>query len=112
MFGVAGDAAIKVDPNDAVTTALTIGEGFETALTARQLGFGPVWALGSAGAVGSFPVLPGVECLTILGEHDANGANRRNADQCARRWHEAGREIVIVEPIGGKDLNDAIRGAA
>jgi hypothetical protein len=77
-------------------------------LAARQLGLRPAWALGSKGAIGTFPVLPGVECLTILAEPDAE----REIEACAARWHAAGLEVLINEPIGGKDLNDAIRGAA
>jgi hypothetical protein len=33
-------------------------------------------------------------------------------ETCAKRMHEAGREVFINRPIDGKDLNDAIRGAA
>ena len=47
---------------------IAIGEGFETCMAARQIGFRPVWALGSVGAIEDFPVLSGIECLTILGE--------------------------------------------
>jgi hypothetical protein len=34
---------------------LSIGEGVETVLAARQIGFRPAWVLGSAGAVGRRP---------------------------------------------------------
>ena len=64
-----------------MTHGLAIGEGLETAMTARQLGLRPVWALGSAGAIGAFPVLDGVECLTILAEHDE--ANAKATNTCA-----------------------------
>ena len=102
-------AAIMLDAFDAVTTGLHAGEGLETVATARQLGLRPAWALGSSGALASFPVLGGVECLTLLAEHDA--ASERVVQACAERWHAAGREVLINRPIGGKDLNDAIRGA-
>ena len=107
MLGPAAGAAIMLDADDAVTHGLVIGEGVETCLTARQLGLRPVWALGSAGAIGAFPVLPGVECLTILAEHD--DANAKATHACAARWHAAGREILVNRPIGGKDLNDSWR---
>ena len=77
-------------------------------MTARQLGLRPTWALGSAGAVASFPALNGIECLTLLQEHDA--ASAKAVNQCAARWHAARRSVVVNEPIGGCDLNDAIRG--
>jgi hypothetical protein len=57
MLGVAIGAAIKLDADAAVGSRLTIGEGLETLMSAKMAGFGPVWALGSSGAVGRFPVL-------------------------------------------------------
>ena len=89
---------------------LHIGEGIESCLAARQIGLRPAWALGSCMAVGAFPVLPGIETLSILREHDE--ASRRNADACAMRWHDSGREVFDVWPNKGKDVNDAIKGAA
>ncbi len=110
MLGIAAGAAIKLDRDTEVTHGLAVGEGIETVLAAQQLGFRPVWALASAGAVASFPVLPGVEALTLLAENDP--ASDRAIRQCAERWHAAGREVVIVTPNFGSDLNDAIQGAA
>jgi hypothetical protein len=110
FFGPVGGAAIMIDPFDAVTTGLHIGEGIETCLAARSLGLRPTWALGSAGAIAVFPILAGVECLTLLAEHD--DASARAVNVCAARWHGAAREVFINRPIGGKDLNDALRGSA
>jgi hypothetical protein len=110
FLGPVGGCAIKLDSDDMVLEGLHLAEGVETALSARQLGLKPTWALGSCGAVASFPVLPGVECLTLLQEHDE--ASAKAVETCARRWFDAGREVVINEPIGGKDLNDAIQGKA
>ena len=107
FLGPVGGAAIKLDPDENVLGGLHIGEGVETALAARLLGLRPAWALGSAGAIASFPVLNGVEALTLLAEHDEASAHAVTV--CATRWHEAGREVNINRPIGGKDLNDAIR---
>ncbi len=45
MRGVVPRAAIKLDPP---TDRLSIGEGIETSMAARQLGYAPTWALGSA----------------------------------------------------------------
>ncbi len=107
MLGAASGAAIKLDADDTVLGGLHVSEGLETAMTARQLGLRPTWALGSAGAIAAFPVLPGVECLTILAEHD--DANAKATHACAARWHAAGREVLINQPVRGKDLNDSWR---
>jgi hypothetical protein len=107
FLGPVGGGAVKLDAGDAVLGGLHIGEGIETCLAARQLGLRPAWALGSAGAIATFPVVDGVECLTVLQEHDA--ASARAVETSAARWHAAGREVVINEPVGTKDLNDAIR---
>lgn len=110
MQGVAAGAGIKLDSDDAVATGLHIGEGCETVQQGRQLGFAPGWALGSAGAIAAFPVMPGIECLTIHAERDET--NALAVETCATRWHRAGREVVIVEPRFGSDLNDAVREVA
>ncbi len=110
MLGQASGSAIKIDPDDAITMGLAIGEGIETVQAARALAFRPAWAVASAGAIATFPVLPGVECLTLLAENDPT--NARAVDTCARRWHAAGREVIVVEPASGSDILDALRGAA
>ena len=109
MFGRARSAAIKLDADESVTLGLHIGEGVETSLAAWLAGFRPVWALGSASAIAAFPVLSGIEAITMLGEVDDGGANRRAVRACATRWIEAGREAFIVEPMVGRDLNDVWR---
>jgi putative DNA primase/helicase len=110
FLGPVGGAAIKLDADEEVTNRLHIGEGIETCLSARMLGLRPAWALGSAGAIATFPVLNGVECLTILREHD--DANRRASDACGTRWHAAGREVINFLPRAGKDINDSIKMAS
>jgi len=110
MLGIAAGAAVKIDDDADVTHGLVIGEGIESCLAGRQLGFKPVWSLGSAGAIAAFMVLPGIEALTILAERD--DANARAVGECARRWHAADREVIVVEPKIGSDMNNALRGAA
>ena len=111
-YGEAKGAAIKLDADDMVTMGLIIGEGIETVLSARQLGFRPAWALGSATSIGTFPVLSGIEALTILTENDENGTNARAVNDCGTRWHEAGRAVITVASLFGNDINDAIKGRA
>jgi hypothetical protein len=105
FLGPVGGCAVKLDADENVLEGLHIGEGVETCMAARQLGLRPTWALGSKGAIASFPVLS-VECLTILTEPDA----AREVEACAARWHAESREVFINEPSFGKDLNDALRG--
>jgi putative DNA primase/helicase len=109
MLGRAKGAAIKLDADENVALGLTIGEGFETCLAARLAGFRPVWALGSSGAIAAFPVLPGIEAITILGEMGDGGANDRAAQSCAARWIEAGQEVYVVAPLVAGDLNEVWR---
>jgi len=111
MLGRAKGAAIKLDAAENVTLGLHIGEGIETCLTARQQGFRPVWALGSADSIAGFPVLVGIEALTILVEHDDSGANGRAIQRCSQRHQQAGREVWLVDPARG-DLNDVLPRAA
>ena len=86
-----------------------MAEGLETALTAA-LGFGLAWAVLDVGNLGGLPVLPGVEALTIVADHDEAGA--RAADACGRRWADAGCEVRVWKaPARGADLNDYAREA-
>jgi len=107
MLGRAKAAAVKLDSNDAVTHALTIGEGIETSLAARQLDCRPVWALGSAIAIQAFPLVAGIETLCILAENDESGANARAVEAAAERWLAGEREVFIFAPRRG-DINDAL----
>jgi putative DNA primase/helicase len=106
MLGIARGAAIKLEQ---VGSKLTIGEGVETALSGRAAGFGPVWALGSSGAVRSFPLVKSVAELTILEENDPT--SQRDVETCARRYLAAGKPVNIVTPDIGNDLNDAWKAA-
>jgi hypothetical protein len=109
FLGPVRGCAVKIDDDSDVTIGLIVGEGVETCLAAKQLGFSPVWALGSVGAIETFPVLGGIECLTILAE--AGEPSRKAVQKCFERWRAAGREILIRKSIIGSDFNDAIRGA-
>jgi hypothetical protein len=106
-LGPVGCAAVKLDPDEEVLSGLHASEGVETGMAARQLGLRPTWALGDARAISALPVLAGIQSLTLLAEHDL--ASARAVEACAARWHDAGREVLINRPIGGKDLNDALR---
>jgi putative DNA primase/helicase len=92
MLGKAG--VVRVSPHEAVTHGLGITEGIEDALAVLISGWSPVWAATSAGAIKTFPVLPGIEALTIF--QDDNAAGTDSAETCANRWHDAGREVFLA----------------
>jgi Toprim domain/CHC2 zinc finger len=115
-LGPTKGAAINVDADENVEYGLTVGEGLETCLAARQLGFRPSWSVGSAGAIRNFPVLSGIDALTILVDHDEADRNGRRAGQeaaheCGKRWRAAGREVRLVIPkAAGADIADYFAG--
>jgi hypothetical protein len=110
MLGPVTGAVIKLDADEDVTFGLFLGEGVETSLAARQMGLSPAWATGSAGAIAAFPVLPGVDALTVLGEIDRHDTNLRGAHAVERRWRAADREVFYTISQFGKDMNDALAG--
>jgi hypothetical protein len=109
---MAGEAGlVRLVPNDDVTLGLGLAEGLETALAVMQrTGWRPVWAATSAGAIRTFPMLPGIECLTVFG--DADGPGMEAARACCGRWAAMGCEARILAPPAG-DWDDALpRGGA
>lgn len=107
---------VRLWPDPELTTGLCVAEGLESALSAA-LGFGLAWATADAGNLENLPVLDGIECLTIVADHDElnpKTGERRGleaAHHCARRWREAGKEARLWRsPIEGTDLNDFARG--
>jgi hypothetical protein len=103
--GPVGGAAIMFDPPN---SELFVGEGVESTLTGRQDDHSPAWAMGSAGEIKKLPAMPWARSLTFFRERCPKNAEA--AEACGRRWRGAGREVFnIWPPVGGKDLNDAIR---
>ena len=115
LAGVGRLGIIRLSPDDEVGAGLHICEGIESALSLMQMGFCPMWAAGSTSQLKSFPVLAGVECLTIIADHDiADEAGRQASQQAARetrqRWAAAGRETVMKIPkTPGEDANDILK---
>jgi hypothetical protein len=97
--------------NDASEISGTLAEEY-----LRRRGFRPAWALGSSGAIKSFPRLSGVESLTILVDNDEPDRDGRKAGQdaalqCSQRWTAAGREVIRVAPRDqGADIADLVGG--
>jgi len=112
---------IRLWPDEDVTTALVLGEGVETTLAAatRFVHHGtllrPAWAMGSAGNIAEFPVLKGIDALTVLVDHDVKDKKGRQAGQeaaraCGKRWKDAGRDVTLLIPRKlGADFNDLVR---
>jgi Toprim domain/CHC2 zinc finger len=92
---------------------LVVGEGIETVLAAatripyQDAPLQPAWAALSSDALGQFPVLPKVERLIILVDHDPAG--KTAASYCAGRWERAKRHVIQLTPDEpGFDFNDLI----
>ncbi len=105
MLGRAG--VIRLVPDDDVTHGLGLTEGIETALAIMlHVEWNPVWACGSAGAIARFPIVTGIEHLTIFADSDDNGAGLDAARLCAARWANGETEATIQIPPSGKDWAD------
>jgi len=96
MLGRAKGAVLKLTPDEDVTQGLTLTEGIEDGLAVLNDGWAPVWVCLSAGTLMNFPVLGGIEALTICADNDAPGRNA--AEACAQRWRAAGKEVAVGEP--------------
>lgn len=92
MLGRQG--VVRISADEDVTIGLAICEGVEDALAILACGWEPVWAATSAGAIARFPVLTGIEALTIVS--DADDAGSKAAEACAARWRAAGHDARIV----------------
>jgi putative DNA primase/helicase len=87
---------------------LHLCEGLESALSAMMRNFCPMWAVGSTAQLAEFPVLAGVEFLTVIADHDEPGL--KAARQVRQRWVHAGRGAVTkISRNQGEDANDVIQ---
>ena len=104
--------AIKLSLDGDVTTGLLIGEGIETVLASSlKLQFRPVWSVISKSGIADFPVLGGLESITIAVDRDKDGAGQQAADACVRRMSAGGLEAIrAYPPAGYKDFNDVLMG--
>jgi hypothetical protein len=109
-LGPKAGAAIKLSADAEVANRLTIGEGLETTLAGMKLGYAPAWAVGDAGELARFPVLIGVESITILVDNDFSDTGQRAALRCSARWTSTGIEVFRLVPRQpGADVNDLLR---
>jgi putative DNA primase/helicase len=98
MLGKQG--VIRLSGDEDVALGLGLTEGIEDGLAVLLSGWAPIWCATSAGAIERFPVLGGIDCLTIHADFDNAGMSA--AQVCVDRWIAAGREAVISFP---KDLH-------
>lgn len=104
-LGPTRTGSIKIDCDADVLYGFTIGEGTETVLAGRMLGYRPAWATGGKGTIRQFPLLPEpVQSLSVHWEFDADADMR----ECAERWCAAGREVIVLKSLFGKDAADAL----
>lgn len=99
VTGRAKGAAVLLSEFDEPTEGLILCEGVETGIAIYQSGLRPIWACGGAGTLATFPVLGGIEALTIAADADEPG--QRAAKALAERWRQAGRETFVVAPPAG-----------
>lgn len=99
---------IRLWPDEFVTHGLALGEGIETCLSLAHA-FAPVWATIDAGHMEGFPVLAGVEVLTICRDNDPAGD--KAAAACTARWVDAGRTVRVTRQAAN-DFNDILMRAA
>jgi hypothetical protein len=102
---------VRLSRDEDVLEGLHLAEGLETALAAMSIGLRPIWSTGSTALMATFPVLSGIECLTLIADHDESGAGEKAARSAESRWRQARREVRILRTDQIGDLNDAIVGA-
>ena len=99
---------VRLTADADVTMGLGLAEGIETALACASSGWQPVWAAVDASNIASFPVLPGIECLTVFADNDRAGQTA--AQKCLLRWQNTGRAARIISPLAaGADWEDVAR---
>jgi hypothetical protein len=103
---------IRLSRDEEVEGGLHIAEGLETALAVMSKGFRPTWATSSTALMSKFPVLAGIEALTIFADHDENGAGEKAAREAEARWRDAGRKVRLLRFNRFGDFNDALAGDA
>jgi hypothetical protein len=99
VTGRAAGAVVMLSTFDEPTTGLVLCEGVETGVALFQDEMRPVWACGAAGTLRKFPVLGGIETLTIGADADKPGIGA--AEELARHWRAAGRQVLIITPTAG-----------
>jgi hypothetical protein len=121
-LGIKRGSAVKLWGEEHVHRRLCAGEGIETVIAAAHFShkgesLKPAWALIDAENLKAMPILPGIEDMVVLADHDeqkiVNGAMRWPGQEAARavfnRYAEANVavEILIANEVGD-DFNDVL----
>lgn len=107
-LGPARRTVVRLSADEDVALGLGLSEGVEDAIAALNDGWRPIWSTAGTGNLRSFPVLGGIEAITVFADHDGPGVGAAQA--LVRRWCTAGRQAGVVPPPGGsKDLNEFIQ---
>ena len=97
MLGQRG--VVRLFPDHLIESALAVGEGIETCLSAYLLLDGPpVWSCLNAGGLSALPVLNGVAALTIYADNDENAVGQLKARRTFERWRDAGAQVTLHLP--------------
>jgi len=118
MLGPVAGAAMKLTSHRATccgaanfyAPVLHVCEGFETGLALLQLGYAPVWALGSAGAVERLPLLWFVGRVVVAFDNDESKAGERAAAAVKLTW--GWRASAITTSAVGTDFADLVAAQA
>jgi putative DNA primase/helicase len=110
MLGPSARAVMKLGMERPPMARLYVCEGLETGLALLGAGYGPVWALGSAGAMERFPRIA-VDRLVICADNDKAGmeaatALRKRYGAGATIWKPCGEGLDFADVLGGT-RNDA-----
>lgn len=100
---------VRLSPDEDVLRGLYLAEGLETALSVMSIGLRPLWATGSTSLLKAFPLLRGIEALSIIADHDVNGAGEKAARELEQRWRRTKREVRIFRSDQIGDFNDVLR---
>jgi putative DNA primase/helicase len=106
-LGPTSGGAVKLSADHEVTHGLMIGEGIETVLKASRLfKFKPCWSVISRSGIARFPILAGIECVTICVDNDESGDGQRDAAHLVERLVAAGVEAITTQTNLKKDFNE------
>jgi hypothetical protein len=84
------DNAIKFTDDADVAEGLHVATNVEQGIAALNSGLRPLWVVVGANALANFPLLGGIDALTIIAD-DAQAVAA-----VAARWTNAGHELIVV----------------
>jgi hypothetical protein len=92
-------AAVMLDPHDFDAGGLILAEGVETGISLHMAGLRPCWVTAGTSNLTAFPVLSGIEAITLA--HDGDEGGEKAVSSCVARWRAAGREALVIRTPAG-----------